>query len=104
MAACISLLIRLVLFLNSARKKHVKNTATWATSLIKVISVKIILETRKPTTDGTFRVYFQICYDRKTRTRSSKIYVKQDHWNDEKKEIKKSHSESKLLNQKLRLR
>jgi hypothetical protein len=47
-------------------------------------------------------VYFQICFARKTRTRNSKIYVLSEDWDDGKKEIKKVHPESKLLNQKLK--
>ena len=67
-----------------------------------VTSIKIILDKRRSKNDGSYPVSFQICFQRKTRTRSSKIYVSSEFWDDTKKEVKKSHPDAKLLNQKLK--
>ena len=67
-----------------------------------MVTVKIILETRKPKKDGTYPLYLQICFQRKTTTRSTKIAISERNWDDEKKEIKRSHPGAKLLNQKLK--
>ncbi len=66
-----------------------------------VSSIKVILDQRRSKNDGSYPISFQICFQRKTRTRSSKIYVRSEDWDDSKKEIKKSHPHSKQLNQKL---
>ena len=67
-----------------------------------VTSIKLILDKRRSNNDGNYPISIQICFERKTRTRSTKIYVQEELWDDEKKEIKKSHPESKLLNQRLK--
>lgn len=71
-------------------------------NLSNVVTIKIILEKRKPKKDGTYPIYFQICYNRKTRTRSTNIAVAEIYWDDTKKEIKRAHTDCKLLNQKLK--
>jgi len=65
-------------------------------------TVKIILDKRTSRSDGTHSINFQICHNRKTTTRSSKIYVQESDWDDETKTIKKSNSQHKLLNVKLK--
>ena len=54
-------------------------------------TVKIILDKRTNRADGTFSVNFQICHNRKTTTRSSKIYVLQSDWDNDSKTIKKTY-------------
>jgi integrase len=67
-----------------------------------VVTVKTILDKRKAKKDGTFPICFQICFKRKTTTRSSRIYVSVNHWDDCKKEINKAHALYKILNLKLK--
>lgn len=65
-------------------------------------TIKIILDKRTNRTDGTFSINFQICYNRKTTTRSSKIYVLETDWDNEAKIIRKSNPLHKPLNIKLK--
>ncbi|MHB8208650.1 phage integrase SAM-like domain-containing protein [Mucilaginibacter sp.] len=65
-------------------------------------TVKIILDKRTNRSDGTYSINFQICHNRKTTTRSSKIYVLESDWDNESKTIKKSNTQHKLLNIKLK--
>ncbi|WP_162141775.1 site-specific integrase [Daejeonella oryzae] len=67
-----------------------------------MVSIKIILEKRKPKRDGSFPLYFQICFKRKTTTRSTKISINESCWDEDKKEIKRNHPNFKLLNQSLK--
>ena len=64
-------------------------------------TVKIILDKRKAKPDGSYPIYFQICHNRKTTTRSIKIYVNEKDWDDSLKIIKRSNSLHKTLNLKL---
>jgi len=81
---------------------HVQNTANWSLKNAPMASVKIILDKRRAKADGTFSINFQICYSRKTTTRSSKICVKEEEWDDNLKMIRKSHPYAKTLNLKLK--
>ncbi|GAA4098771.1 hypothetical protein GCM10022392_23380 [Mucilaginibacter panaciglaebae] len=62
----------------------------------------MILDKRKVKPDGSYPICFLICHKRKTTTRSSKIYVLESEWDNETKCIKKSNSQHKLLNVKLK--
>lgn len=65
-------------------------------------SIKMILDKRKVKADGSYPICFLICHNRKTATRSAKISVPAEDWDDELKLIKKSNSQHKLLNLKLK--
>lgn len=52
-------------------------------------SIKMILDKRKMKSDGSYPICFLICHNRKTTTRSSKIYVLETEWDSEKKSISK---------------
>ncbi|MDB5015349.1 MAG: Site-specific recombinase XerD [Mucilaginibacter sp.] len=65
-------------------------------------SIKIILDKRKAKTDGSYPICFQICHKRKTTTRSTKIYVQENEWDETIKSIKKSNPLHKSLNVKLK--
>lgn len=67
-----------------------------------MVSIKLILDRRKAKSDGSYPIYFQICHNRKTTTRSTKIYVNECDWDDQKKLILKSHPLYKALNTKLK--
>jgi len=66
-----------------------------------MVSIKLILDKRKAKSDGSYPIYFQICHNRKTTTRSTKIYLNEKDWDDSKKLILKSHPLYKTLNAKL---
>jgi len=65
-------------------------------------SIKIILDKRKVKLDGTYPICFLICHNRKTTTRSAKIYVLESDWDEVSKTIKKSNQLHKVLNLKLK--
>ncbi len=65
-------------------------------------TLKIILDKRTKRSDGTYSINFQICHNRKTTTRSSKICVLESEWDDGSKTIRKSNPDHKLLNIKLK--
>ncbi|MDR3695590.1 site-specific integrase [Mucilaginibacter sp.] len=66
-------------------------------------TVKMILDKRTVKSDGTFSINFQICHNRKTTTRSSKVHVLETDWDETTKSIKKSNPLHKALNLKLKL-
>lgn len=81
---------------------HVKITADLITNNVIMASIKMILDKRKAKSDGSYPICFLICHNRKTTTRSSKIYVLETEWDNETKSINKSNSQHKLLNVKLK--
>ena len=67
-----------------------------------MISIKLTLDKRKIKPNGSYPICFQICHNRKTTTRSAKIYVLENDWDNESKSIKKSNPLHKTLNLKLK--
>jgi integrase/recombinase XerD len=65
-------------------------------------TVKIHLDKRKAKSDGSFPICFLIYHNRKTTTRSCKLFVKERDWDDTEKSIKKTNPQHKVLNLKLR--
>lgn len=84
-----------------AREMHVKNSYKPDHNNVIMVSIKLILDKRKAKPDGSYPIYFQICHNRKTTTRSTKIYLNEKDWDDSKKLILKSHPLYKTLNAKL---
>jgi integrase/recombinase XerD len=81
---------------------HVKNTTNLITKNVIMASIKMILDKRKIKQDGSYPICFLICHNRKTTTRSAKVYVLEKDWDDETKTIKRSNSLHKTLNLKLK--
>lgn len=84
-----------------AREMHVKISCKPDHNNVIMVSIKLILDKRKVKSDGSYPIYFQICHNRKTTTRSTKIYLNEKDWDDSKKLILKSHPLYKTLNAKL---
>ncbi|MEL6706016.1 MAG: site-specific integrase [Bacteroidota bacterium] len=66
------------------------------------ITTKLVLRTSKTRADGKVPVYLRITANRKTRMRSTGIYVEPKHWNGRRGEVRASHDISDALNAKLR--
>lgn len=64
-------------------------------------SIKLLLDTRRAKSDGTFNIIFRITDSRKVHTINSGFSLQQSFWNEKKQEVTKSHPNSKLLNIKL---
>tara|TARA_R110001606_G_scaffold364204_1_gene518558 strand:- start:10736 stop:11944 length:1209 start_codon:yes stop_codon:yes gene_type:complete len=64
-------------------------------------SLKLLLDTRRVKSDGTFNVIFRITHLRKVYTINSGISLKELFWNDQSSEVLKEHPNSKLINLKL---
>ncbi|PKB14994.1 site-specific integrase [Flavobacterium sp. 5] len=64
-------------------------------------NLKVLLDTRRQKTDGNFNIIFRITHDRKVYTLNSGISTTELYWNEQRKELDKSHPNAKLLNIKL---
>ena len=62
-----------------------------------MVTIKIFLDKRRITKDETYPLNFRIYHLGKSSTRSTKIYLKVNQWDDKKKVIK-SHPDAALLN------
>jgi len=65
------------------------------------LTVKLTQLKRKKRKDGTIPIYIRITENRKSRYKSTGISILKKHWNDEKKEVRKSHRHSVRLNKAL---
>lgn len=63
-----------------------------------MVTIKISLDKRKVKKDNTYPICFRIYQGGTSTTKSSKIDIKEEHWNDEKKCIRKSHPNASTLN------
>ena len=64
-------------------------------------TIKIILDTRRPKSDGTYPLKYRIYQDTKYRDISPGIFLKLEDWDDAKRQVKRSHPNYKLLNSKI---
>lgn len=64
-------------------------------------SVKLLLDTRRAKSNGTFNIIFRVTDFKKVYTINSGVSLQQFFWNEKKLEVDKSHPNSKLLNIKL---
>lgn len=64
-------------------------------------NIKIVLDTRRSKSDGTFNIIFRITHFKKIYTLNSGISVKEVHWNTQNLVIEKQHPNSNLLNSKI---
>jgi len=65
-----------------------------------MVTIKIFLDKRRITKEETYPLNFRIYYGGKSATRSTKIYLKEDQWDSNKKVIRK-HIDAVLLNRRL---
>ena len=61
-----------------------------------MVTIKVFLDKRKIKKDSTYPVCFRIYYQNKSTTRSAKINVSEDDWDDTKKAVRKSHSNASV--------
>lgn len=64
-------------------------------------NLKVLLDTRRQKTDGNYNIIFRITHNRKVYTLNSGISTTELYWNEQRKELDKSHPNAKLLNIKL---
>ncbi|UWY27868.1 site-specific integrase [Flavobacterium sp. TR2] len=64
-------------------------------------NLKVLLDKRRQKNDGNYNVIFRITHNRKVYTLNSGISTTEMYWNEQRKELDKSHPNSKLLNIKL---
>jgi len=64
-------------------------------------TLKALLDTRRAKSDGCYNIIFRITHNRKTCTLNSGVSTLEQHWNDKKSEIIKTHPNSSLLNLKI---
>lgn len=66
-----------------------------------MVTITIVLDKRRVKKDGTYPINFRIYYGSKATTRSTKIYVLESYWDDERKLIKNGHPKASILNRRL---
>jgi len=67
-----------------------------------MVNITVNLDKRKAKKDGTYPICFGIYHTGKSTTRSSKIYIKENQWNENSKSVRKSHPNSFELNKLLK--
>jgi site-specific recombinase XerD len=67
-----------------------------------MVNITVNLDKRKAKKDGTYPICFGIYQTGKSTTRSSKIYIKENQWNENSKSVRKSHPNSFELNKLLK--
>jgi integrase/recombinase XerD len=63
-----------------------------------MINLKVILDTRKPKTNGTCPIYYRITERKKVAYIYSGFSIEQSQWNDSKNQVKKSHPNAQTIN------
>lgn len=63
-----------------------------------MVTIKLSLDKRKVKKDNTYPICFRIYHEGYSTTKSSKIDVREEHWNENKKCIRKSHPNAATLN------
>lgn len=63
-----------------------------------MVTIKLSLDKRKVKKDNTYPICFRIYDEGASTTKSSKIDVKEEHWNENKKCIRRSHPNAPALN------
>jgi integrase/recombinase XerD len=64
-------------------------------------NAKIILDTRRAKSDGSFNVAIRVTHFKKVYTINSNVSVMENHWNEKNSEVTKAHPNFKLLNLKI---
>ena len=66
------------------------------------MSVRPVLRSSKERDDGRAPIWVRITMNRKSRYISTGIYIKSKHWNDRKREVRKTHELASAYNDKIR--
>jgi integrase/recombinase XerD len=66
-----------------------------------MVTYKMVLDERRPKLDGSFAIQIRITENRKVNTITSGISINKDFWEHNSSQIKQSHPNYKLLNQKI---
>ncbi|MFB9843628.1 Arm DNA-binding domain-containing protein [Mucilaginibacter ginsenosidivorans] len=63
-----------------------------------MVTYKVLLDARRPKSDGTYAVTIRITHDRKSTTFNTGVFVKKEQWLLEKCSISNVHPNAGLLN------
>jgi integrase len=66
------------------------------------VTVKLLLRESKQRSDGQVPVWLRITANRKSRYKSTGIFLEERHWNPERQKVRKSHELAAALNDRLR--
>lgn len=64
-------------------------------------TIKIVLDTRRPKSDGTYPLKYRVFQNAKYRDIPLSIFLKIEDWDEPKRQVKKSHPNYKLLNHRI---
>jgi integrase/recombinase XerD len=65
-----------------------------------MVTYKVLLDTRRAKSDGTYSVQIRITYNRKSRTVNTGVFVKETFWDHNQAKVLNTHSNAALLNKK----
>ncbi|GAA4925542.1 Arm DNA-binding domain-containing protein [Mucilaginibacter defluvii] len=63
-----------------------------------MVTYKVLLDTRRVKSDGTYAVQIIITYNRTTSTVNTGVFIKEKFWNKEQLNVSPSHPNAQLLN------
>jgi len=66
-----------------------------------MVTYKILLDTRRAKSDGTYPIVIRIVYDRKNTTLNTGVFVTSDYWISEKASVSSQHQNGGLLNKRI---
>ncbi|RYY49278.1 MAG: hypothetical protein EOO06_07565 [Chitinophagaceae bacterium] len=66
-----------------------------------MVTYKVLLDTRRAKSDGTYAVQIRITYNRTTSTVNTGVFIKEEFWNKQQLNISVSHPNAQLLNRKI---
>jgi integrase/recombinase XerD len=66
-----------------------------------MVTYKILLDTRRAKSDGTYSVTIRITHNRKSSTHNTGVFVQENYWTNDKAIIHSSHPNANLLNKKI---
>jgi hypothetical protein len=61
-----------------------------------MVTYKILLDTRRSKTDGTYAVQIRITYNRQSNTSNTGVFVKPNDWSKENSKVLSSHPNAQL--------
>ncbi|HAL82765.1 MAG TPA: hypothetical protein DCO83_11440 [Mucilaginibacter sp.] len=66
-----------------------------------MVTYRVLLDTRRPKSDGTYAVIIRTTFNRKSSTSNTGVWIQKEFWCDNKSNVISTHPNHKLLNKKI---
>jgi len=66
-----------------------------------MVTYKVLLDTRRPKSNGTYSVIIRTTFNRKSSTINTGVFIQKEFWNEPKSIVVIAHANYKLLNKKI---